>query len=221
MANRIEGDLVVSGHLSPGTMTVPAASVTDSSVSGSAAIARSKLALDTLKPYPVNLSDFRVWDAPATVLPGTSANDDLGLINGTFGTAPWYVGTSDLKAAGATTRYARARIRLPAEYDSAETVQLRLVAGMITTVADTSATIDVEAYKVGDDGTVGSDLCSTAAQSINSTTFAEKNFTITATSLAPGDELDVRIAITVNDEESGTAVIGAFRKCHLLCDVRG
>jgi len=202
-------------------MTLPANSVLDTQVAASAAIARSKLAQDSLLIYRINPGDWRVWDAPQTVLPNPSAADDLGLYNGTFGTAPWYIGTSDLKAAGATTRYARCRVRLPAEYVDGETIAIRLGAGMITTVADGSATIDVEAYKVGLDGAMGSDLCSTSAASINSLTFADKDFTIDGSGLVAGDELDVRVAIAVSDAATGTAVIGAFRQAALLADVQG
>ncbi len=92
---------------------------------------------------------------------------------------------------------------------------------MVTTVAGTSATVDVEAYKIGKDNTLGSDLCATSAQSINSLTFSNKTFTITAGALAAGDVLDVRLAIAVSDAASGTAVIGAIAGIDLLADVKG
>ena len=70
---------------------------------------------------------------------------------------------------------------------------------MGTTVAGTSCVVDVEAYKVGKDNTLGSDICATSATTINSLTFANKDFTITAGTLAAGDVLDIRITITVVD----------------------
>ena len=63
--------------------------------------------------FPVGLESLRVWNAYQTNLPGTAATDDLALIGGTFGTAPPTISAGDLKAAGATTRYARFQMQLP------------------------------------------------------------------------------------------------------------
>lgn len=206
--HKVTGDSEVTGNLTVGGSLLPA-------------LARSSLAQDDLTVYPVNFCDFRVHDALQTVLPGTSASDDLGLYGGTFGASQPLIRTYDVKAAGAVTLYARALIRLPAEYQAAETVQLRLACGMVTTVADTSCTVDVQAYKVGKDNSLGSDICATSATTMNSLTFANKTFTITAATLSPGDWLDVRIAIAVNDAATATAVIAAIAAIDLLCDVKG
>jgi hypothetical protein len=163
----------------------------------------------------------RVWDAFQTNLPGTPATDDLGLIGGTFGTNAPSIQTGDLKAAGATTRYARFQVNLPPEYVAGQTVTLRFAAGMITTIADASATLDVECHLSDEDDTVSADLYVGAAQSINSLTFADKDFTITPATLSPGDMLDVRIAIAVNDAATGTAVIGCVAAMKRVCDTRG
>lgn len=204
------GDIIVAG---------------DARINGSIAprIAKSNiLALAELQAFPIPLTDFRVWDALQTLLPGTPSADDLGLVGGTFGTATPSIRTEDLKAAGATNKRARFLVQLPWEYVAGESVTIRLKAGMITTVASSSATIDVEAYKLqaDPDDAIGSDLVSTDAGNINSTTFADINFTITPTSLSPGDILDVRVTIAVNDAATATAVIAAFTSAKLLCDVR-
>jgi hypothetical protein len=125
---------------------------------------------------------------------GKGATDELSVVNGTLGTNAPSLQTEDLRDVGATTRYARFLVPLPSEYVAGETVQLRFPAGMITNAADTTATLDVECYKSDEDNTVSADLCETAAQSMNSTTFADLDFTITATNLSPGDMLDVRRA---------------------------
>jgi hypothetical protein len=93
---------------------------------------------------------------------------------------------------------------------------------MITTVADTTATLDVEVYKLqGDpDDAIGSDLVSTAATTINSLVFADIDFALNASALSPGDILDVRITTTVTDAASGTAVIAGISSARLLADVR-
>lgn len=188
---------------------------------GYTGITRLVLSQDDLFVFPVPFTDLRVHDALQTPLPGTSASDDLGLYGGTFGTSQPLIRTYDVKAAGATTLYARTLLRLPAEFQAAETIKLRIGAGMVTTVAGTSATVGVAAYKVGKDNSLGSDLSATSAQSINSLTFANKDFTITSSGLSPGDVLDVRIAIAVNDGASATAVIAAIAGIDLLADVKG
>jgi len=206
----ITGDVSISGSLRLGGTLSPA-------------LAKANiLALAELQAFPIPLTDFRVWDAMQTVLPGTPATDDLGLVGGTFGTATPSIRTEDLKAAGATNKRARVLIQLPWEYVAGQSVTLRFKAGMITTVSDTTATLDVEAFKLQEDpdDAIGSDLVSTAATTMNSLTFANMDFVVTPTGLSPGDILDIRITIAVNDGASATAVIAAFTSAKLLADVR-
>lgn len=181
---------------------------------------RSKLAQRATVSFPQNLFSLRVWDAVNTLLPATGGTDDLGLYTGTFGSAGNRVKTGDVKNTTAT-RYARAFITIPDAYDPAEDVQLRALAGMETTVASSSATIDFEAYLVQDDGTLSADLVTTGATSINSLTLAYKDFTVTATNLVPGSVLDVRITIATNDSATVTAVIAVLAHLVLRCDIRG
>jgi uncharacterized protein (DUF1778 family) len=186
------------------------------------ALARSELSQDDNKIYSIPWTAWRVWDAFATNLPGTAASDDLSITGGTWATNTPSIQTGDLKAAGSTTRYARATFELPPEYVDGQSVTIRASAGMVTTAADTAATIDFEVYKSAKNRLVtGSDLCATAATTINSTTFANKDFVVTAASLAAGDVLDVRMAILVNDAATVTAVIGCAGGVDLLLDVKG
>lgn len=182
-------------------------------------VQRNDLKLES-KVYPLPLLDARVWDAPMSLLPTTSANDDLGVTIGTWATSAPTIRTSDLKAAGATTRYSRHQFVLPPEYVAGESVVLRINGGMDTTVADTTATVDAVVYK-NSGASISADLCATAAQSINSLTAGDDDFTITATSLAPGDLLDVRIAVAVNDAATGTAVIAVLNSISFVLSVRG
>ena len=184
--------------------------------------ARSFLAQDTLAVYPIPWTWWRIWDAYQTNLPGTSATDDLGLIGGTFATGSPSIQTSDLGGSGAVTRYARAAIPLPVEYVDAQTVLLRFSAGMVTTVADQSATLDVQAYRADREAGIGADLCATAATTINSTTLADIDFTITPATLSAGDLLDVRIAVLVDDDgDGGAGITGIIGAAELLCDIKG
>ena len=206
----IPEDLIVGGNLRLTGRVTPA-------------IAREDIiALAELQEFPIPLTDFRVHDAMHTVLPGTPATDDLGLVGGTFGVATPSIRSEDLKAAGATNKYARVLVQLPWEYEASQSVTLRFKAGMITTVADTTATLDCQAYKLQDDpdDAIGSDLVTTAATTMNSTTFADIDFVVTPTGLSPGDILDVRVTAAVNDAATATAVIAGITSAKLLCDVR-
>lgn len=212
MANPVSfpGDLIVAGSIRlNGTL--------------SPAVAKANiLAIAELQAYPIPLTDFRVWDAMQTLLPGTPSADDLGLVGGTFGTETPSLRSEDLKTLGATNKRARVLVQLPWDYVAGESVTLRFKAGMITTVAGTSATLDCEVFKLQDDpdDAIGSDLVSTSATTINSLVFANIDFALTPTSLSPGDILDVRITAAVNDGASATAVIAGITSAKLLVDVR-
>lgn len=201
---RVQGNLTVSG-------TIPL-------------VARSFLTQEPLASYLIPWTAWRIWDVYHTNLPGTGGTDDLALIGGTFATAPPTIQTGDLKAAGSVTRYARAVIQLPPEYDDATTVQVRFYAGMKTTISDTTATIDLQAYEADKEEGISSDLVTTSATSINnllSGSPATTDFSVTATALVSGDWLDMRVAIAINDGASGTAVIGIIGSAELLCDIKG
>lgn len=204
-----------------GTSVFQGAAFNENNLTSNTAIPRSKLAQDTLAIYPVPFETMRVWNAYETVLPGTSSSDDLGLYGGTWATGSQLVRTYDVKNAGAVSLYARFRFALPAEYDAGQTITLRANAGMVTTVASSSATLDFVVYKVDREGGIGSDLCSTSATTINSLTFANKDFTITPTSLVAGDVFDIRMEIAVNDSATATAVIAAVGALEFLLDIKG
>ncbi|MHB8953564.1 MAG: hypothetical protein ACYC4U_11390 [Pirellulaceae bacterium] len=203
---RVDGDLRVAGDvLVDGDMPK---------------MPRARLVQDPNAVFAIPLTEMRVWDAMGTLLPAAGANDDLGLVGGTFGSAAPKLSTGDAKAA-TVTRYARFLFPIPAEYESAETLTLRISGGMETTVADDAATVDVQAYKSDRDGTIGSDLCTSAAQSINDLTFANNDFTITPTGLSAGDILDIRITVAVVDAATLTAVTAVIGAVEMLCDIKG
>jgi hypothetical protein len=184
-------------------------------------VPRSSLSQENFAPVSLPLENFRIWDAYGTLV-GTPASDDLGMAAGAFGTGCPYLSAGDLKAAGATTRRARTVVRIPLEYVDGESVRIVLEAGMVTTVADTACTVDVEVFVVGGNTLVsGSDVVSTAAQSMNSLTFAEKAFDLTSTTLDAGTLLDVRVSVTCTDAATVTAVIPAIASARLSVDIKG
>lgn len=208
-------------NMSAATGSVPASSVRDASVASDAAIARAKLAKDSLIVQAIALTQWRKYDDLAVLLPATAAASYLGLYTGTPGTNGPLIRTEDLKAAGATNRYAGLLLQLPPEYEDDGLIKIRFHAGMVTTIAGVSATLDLEVFKPDEEGAVGSDLCTTTVQDINSVTFADFDFVITDTGLVRGDFLYLKATIAVNDAATGTAVIGAIGATKLLCDIRG
>jgi hypothetical protein len=208
MSGRQEGDFRVNGNLHVG------GSVTSQP--------RSFLLQDDLAVYPIPWTHWRVWDALHTNLPGTAANDDLALVGGTFGTDTPSIQTGDVKTLGSTTRRARCLMPLPVEYVAGQTVLLRFMAGLLTTLSDGAATLDVEAFLADREaGVSGSDLYSSSAVDIKSLTLANKDFSLDPSGLSPGDLLDIRVSIAITDAASATAVIGILAAAELLCDIKG
>ncbi len=201
-------------------LTIPDQTLTNNDIAGNANIATSKMAQRVLAESVVPVHSFRVWDAVTSNPVSAAANDDLGLVTGTWATNPVRLTGGDMKALGATTRRIYFSIPIPANYDDGETIQIRVRAKMETTVADVSCTVDLEAY-VGSSGVVGSDLVTTAAQSMNSLTAANFDFTLNGASVEPGDLLECRLSIACNDAATATAVSPAVYKVSLLCDTRG
>lgn len=200
-------------------VSFPSGSITNTNVASGAAIARSKLASET-KSIHLPWEQWRVFDAYSTLLPSTSANDDLGLYAGTHGTSTPTIRSYDLKTLS-TSLHARQTWVLPPEYAAGQALTFRINAGMVTTVAGTSCVVDALVYKSDGAGGVGSDLCATAAQSINSLTAADKDFVITPTGLTAGDVLDIKITVTVVDGATGTAVTAYIYALKMIATVQG
>jgi hypothetical protein len=185
-----------------------------------ATIARSGITQQDLVPYTIPLTSLRVHDAMATALPATAANDDMGLITGTPGTDSPTVQGVDF---GGTTSDEKSAFEfvLPAEYVAGETITARVRAAMLTTVSDGTATVDVECWVAGVDGAAGSDICATAATTINSLTPGNKDFTITPTSRAPGDRLIVRLSFAGSDTGDLGVMIPEITLVQMLLDIKG
>lgn len=148
--------------------------------------------------YKLPITSAKVWDALQTTLPGTAADDDMAIVTGTPGTdAPSLQGVDF----GGTTADEKCAFEfvLPHSYRAGAAVTVRLNAGVLTTISDGTATVDVSVYKDAGDGSVGSDLCATALQSINSLTMANKDFTITPTGFAAGDRLIIVVSLAASD----------------------
>ena len=151
-----------------------------------------------------------------------TATPSLEYVAGTYATNAPSLQTPDCGRNNAAASYtARAEIPVPWEYEAGQSVTIRLSVGMLTAVADQTATVDIAVYKSDEDATSTGDLVATTAVSdnMNNTVFADVDFVITPTTLAPGDLLDVQITVAVDD--NATAVTrGSIGSVQLLCDVR-
>lgn len=184
-------------------------------------IARGNMAQQSLAAFAIPWEAWKIHNAFQTPLTGTAGTDDLGLIGGVYGTSTPSIQTSDADTT-TVTQYARALLRLPIEYDAAQNISLKFRAGMKTNISDTTATLDVQAFRSDNEGLVdGADKYAGAALTINSLTLADKTFALTAGAFSPGDLIDVRITIAITDGGTGAAVLGWIGQSWLLCDVRG
>jgi hypothetical protein len=163
----------------------------------------------TSQTIGVDLSNFRIHDDIDAILNQAAGDDDdLTLIQGTLGTNATTIETIDCGGLNDTTQYGSFWFVVPPSYIAGSTVSLVANAGMVTTVADQSATVDFSCYVpdyANADGTVSSDLITTDATSVNSLTFADKTF-------------------VVDDDVSGHALAaGSLVQCRLtaLCDDDG
>jgi hypothetical protein len=94
-------------------------------------------------------------------------------------------------------------------------------AGMATTVADTSCTLDVECYKIDKIGGIGSDIMLNRSNLDQFTCLRCYSVHDHASGVVAGDVLDVRIAIACNDAATGTAVTPTIAAIDLLADIKG
>ena len=218
MSNKINGDLTVVGSITATQLELTNASISNDNVKAGAAIDRDKMAVETSMRHGIDLLNLRIHDNLLAWLTASAGTDDLGITAGTLGTDVPTVRSGDGKAT-TIAQYARFQYTLPAEYHAGSDVTVQIKGGMITTISDDTATVDVNAY--AHDGTtgVGSDLCTTAASPINTlmtTSATTTTFTVTGTNLTAGQKLDIRVAILITDAATGTAVIGEISEIDIL-----
>lgn len=181
---------------------------------------RSDLEQNNLQQFTIPLTAWRIWNNLSNPLTNTPNTDDLGLLTGDVNNISPTIQTSDLKGAGATLQFAGVLIALPIEYVAGETVVIRLHAGMFTTESDGTATAGLQVHRSDEERGFGAELAGDD-QSINSLTLADLDINIASSTLNPGDSLAIRLALTINDAATPTAVKGMIGATKLLCDVKG
>lgn len=145
----------------------------------------------------LRMVDFRKDGAWKTVVDSTPGSSLLGQAATTAGVN--LVGNS---VSGTTkSDYAQIDAVLPAWYRNGASITVRIRAKWSTTLLTASSKVDLEA-KVAADGSLGSDICATAAQQVT-TSFADYDFVITPTSRVAGETLTLRVAL-LGDDTGGT-----------------
>ena len=218
--SRFDGDMHVTGTLTAGAIVASDNMITSNSqIRAGAGITRAKMAQVAGAVFPIPLASLRVWNTWQP-LPAAATADDLGAIAGTWATDVPHVESSD-SGATSVTQYLGFEFTLPDDYDEAETLTLRIPAKM-RVVADTTATVDVSAYlSDGNAAVSGGDLIATAATTINSADWGNKDFTITATSRAPGDRIVFRVVVAIVDGATATDHVTAWLgDIEILADIR-
>lgn len=200
------------------TLTSTSPDLDESDFKSTTAIPRAKMAQENVVPFPMPIRAWLVHDSGA-LLPATAAADDLGITIGTLGTAPPKLLSSD-GASTTVTQYARQSFVVPPEYQTGQTIQLVANVAM-TTISDTSATLDAQIYSSDKEGGVGADICATAAQSVNSATATNYTFAITGSGLAAGALLDIRLTAAITDGATGSGVTMSVNHTEIQCDIRG
>lgn len=181
-------------------------------------IPRSYLSQENEVAWPLELCDWMVHDSRER-LPATAAADDLAFKIGTFTSAPDTIESSDADTTS-ITQYALRRFKIPTEFVTGQT--LNFVANFkMQTIADTSATLDIQVYKNNKDGTIGSDLYAGSAVNVNSATATDYTFAITSTGLSAGDSIMIRMTLAITDGGTGSPVIGQFNFTELQADIKG
>ncbi len=171
-----------------------------------------------LDPVQIPLQDFKKTDL-VTPLPTAGDATSIGLVAGTHGTnGPSLQGTDVTGLTATTTEVARMLLALPADYVDGGDLILRCHAGMLTTVADTSATLDCQVYETDEEAGIGSDLCGTVAQNINDLVLADIDFTIDGTGCVAGDVLDLELTTVSIQTGTATETIPIIGAVQLLYD---
>lgn len=185
-------------------------------------IERGDLTIEELKRHPIPLTDIRRYDDMSALLPTSASGDHLLLITGTHGTDTWSIKSQDVKTLGAVSKFARFIYVVPPWFLPGNDLQIDFRAGMDANAADNSATLDLEAFLTDKEGSKsGSDLVTSAAQTINSTTLATKSFVIDTTSLVVGDVLDCLITTAIDDAAGGSAVQAKIGEIVPRLDIAG
>jgi hypothetical protein len=224
LANKLEKALA-SGHLFVGNAQGTAADVAmsgDATINNAGVVtitnlARTKLAEDSLARYQIEL--MRMRNATGSVMSNSSEANKFYISAG-----GWLSGTLQLRteAAQGNTKsdYLCFEFVLPPEYVAGQDVQLVISARYTGSGTAGTTTLYALVYELGDDGTVGGDLCTTAIQNLTSS-FADYTWTITPTGLVAGDRLMIQVEGVIQETGGSTTLYGVVGNIEMQIDIKG
>lgn len=203
------GDVTISAA---GATTIGAGTVDNAMLSGS--ITRANLIQEDSKEYGIPLHSLRAADG--NVL-GISDTEDSGDHYLTFSSNTWTL-YGNSPNSDTQTDVSIFQFQLPPEYVDGEAIGVE-IAAQYTADGDTK-TLDLEAYKVDKtNGSVGSDLCQTAAQTLtaNDDTY---NFSVLSAGIVAGDLFNFKVT-TVFQDSDGTVGEAQITSIQVKLSIRG
>lgn len=172
------------------------------------------LTLAPMTVYPVvrpELMDLRNGDG--TVMDATGAASKFRIV-ATPGTS--LVVQTEAAQNNTKTDVALFEVQVPDGYARGANLTLTTnVQRVVASGTTLTTSFDVEAWKLADDGTGTSDICATAVQAYTNTAAADLTWTLTGTTLTPGDRLLVRITGVATEGGNAGTVRGQLNSVRL------
>ena len=180
--------------------------------------ATAGLGSGTVSTTQIQMTAFRKI-ADITANPASAAaGSDLGLIDGTIGTASPVLSSGDLKNT-TTTRSVRFQTTVPSNYIAGSPATMVVTAGMTGGfLASVTASLPISIFR---QAAPTVNISNGSNASMNGLTQIPRPTTnIVVTNLVPGDILDVSLGITINDGQAINAIIGAISFVQLTYTVK-
>lgn len=155
--------------------------------------------------FYIPLTEFRIHDSLIALPPTTGAVDDIGFVDGTPGSSRSYleiVTAADLNETSRTRCFAT----VPSHYPAGATLTVNMEVTETTAPTDT-ALIDLLVVRLQNT----TDINPVAAQDITGASTTTISFALTSTAIVPGDVLDIRITVAVDDATTGTGTAAEHR----------
>ena len=184
--------------------------VNNAKIAADAAIARSKLAEESLVRYRIPLTLCR--NADGSVMDTAGGVGKFRIIAGGWGSGDLIVRQQDSSDTPARLSF---EFPIPPEFIAAGSIQV-VVRAKEPGFMSSFENVDVEAYELSTDGVAGADLNGTAAQTL-AATFDDYTFVIDGSGLAVGDKILVLV-----EANSHAATIGAtIGSIEIQQDIKG
>lgn len=120
------------------------------------------------------------------------------------------------------TDYCTAYSKVPLSFVAGQSMNVQVTVAMTgagAAVAAPNSTIDVKVYRIAGDGSVSTDLCTTAAQALAASATV-RTFACDTTSVVPGDVLVIWVEM-VGIEGAAASAIGEIDKLAVAYDTQG